>query len=60
MDIVTLIAPLVSQISREAIKLLSGKLLTENQIQSISKYVVGRYFADLLPASEKEQKQQNV
>ena len=54
MDIVTLIAPLVSQISREAIKLLSGKLLTENQIQSISKYVVGRYFADLLPASEKE------
>ena len=54
MDIVTLIAPLVSETSKEAVKLLTGKLLTENQIQSISKHVVGRYFADLLPTSEKE------
>jgi hypothetical protein len=36
MDIFTLIAPLVSETSKEVIKLLTGKLLTENQIQSIS------------------------
>jgi DNA repair exonuclease SbcCD ATPase subunit len=51
MDIVTL---LVAEASKEAIKLVSGKLLTENQIQSISKHVVGRYFADLLPTPENE------
>jgi hypothetical protein len=54
MDIFTLITPLVSETSKEVIKLLTGKLLTENQIQSISKHVVGKYFADLLPTSEKE------
>lgn len=53
-DIVTLIVPLVSEASKEAIKLLTGKLLTESQIQSVSKHVVGRYFSDLLPTSENE------
>jgi hypothetical protein len=50
-DIVTFI---VSEASKEAVKLLTGKLLTESQIQSISKHVVGRYFADLLPTSKNE------
>lgn len=54
MNIVTLIAPLVSEASLEAIKLITGKLLTESQIQSVSKHVVGKYFADLLPTSENE------
>ncbi|WP_425217733.1 hypothetical protein [Tumidithrix helvetica] len=49
-DLVTLI----SEASREAIKLLTGKLLTESQIQSVSKHVVGKYFADLFPTSENE------
>jgi hypothetical protein len=42
------------EISKEVIKILSGKLLTESQIQSVSKHVVGRYFADLLPTPENE------
>jgi chromosome segregation ATPase len=49
-DIVTLI----SEASKEAIKLLTGKLLTESQIQNVSKHVVGKYFADLLPTLENE------
>jgi DNA repair ATPase RecN len=53
-DIVTLVVPLISEASKEAIKLLTGKLLTESQIQSVSKHVVGKYFADLLPTSENE------
>lgn len=39
---------------KEIIKLVTGKLLTESQIQSVSKHVVGKYFTDLLPASESE------
>jgi hypothetical protein len=54
LDIVTLVVPLISEASKEAIKLLTGKLLTESQIQSVSKHVVGKYFADLLPTSENE------
>lgn len=53
-DIVTLIVPLINEASKEAIKLLAGKLLTESQIQSVSKHVVGKYFADLFPTSENE------
>jgi len=53
-DIVTLIASLIREASKEAIKLLTGKLLTESQIQSVSKHVVGKYFADMLPTSENE------
>jgi len=49
-----MIDPIVSLISSEAVKLLTGKLLTESQIQNISKHLVGRYFADLLPTSESE------
>lgn len=45
---------LLNEASKELIKLLTGKLLTENQIQSVSEHVVGRYFADLLPTSGKE------
>jgi chromosome segregation ATPase len=51
LNIATLI---VNEISKEVIKLLTGKLLTESQIQSVSKHVVGKYFADLLPTSENE------
>lgn len=40
--------------TRELSKLITGKLLTENQIQSASKHIVGRYFADWLPTAEKE------
>jgi DNA repair ATPase RecN len=54
LDIVTFVVPLISEASKEAIKLLTGKLLTENQIQSVSKHVVGKYFADLLPTPENE------
>lgn len=39
---------------RELSRLVTGKLLTENQIQSVSKHIVGKYFADWLPTSEKE------
>lgn len=52
-----MIAPVVvllSEATKEVIKLLTGKLLTESQIQSVSKHVVGRYFADLLPTSGNE------
>jgi DNA repair ATPase RecN len=52
-DSITLIAV---EISKEVIKTLSGKILTESQIQSVSKHVVGRYFADLLPTPENEAK----
>jgi hypothetical protein len=51
LDIVTLI---VSEASKEAIKLITGKLLTENQMQSVSKHVVSKYFSELLPTSENE------
>jgi hypothetical protein len=54
LDIVTLVVPLISEVSKEAIKLLTGKLLIESQIQSVSKHVVGKYFADLLPTPENE------
>jgi hypothetical protein len=44
----SIVTSLVAEVSKEVIKLVSGKVLTENQIQGISKHVVGRYFADLL------------
>lgn len=53
-NVVTLVVPFISEASKEAIKLITGKLLTESQIQSVSKHVVGKYFADLLPTSENE------
>jgi hypothetical protein len=53
-DIVTLFTFLTSEVAKETIKLLTGKLLTESQIESVSKHVVGKYLVDPLPTSENE------
>jgi hypothetical protein len=50
----SIVTSLVAEVSKEVIKLVSGKVLTENQIQGISKHVVGRYFADVLTIPENE------
>ena len=39
---------------REFSKSITGKLFTEKQIQSVSGHIVGKYFSDWLPTSEKE------
>ena len=39
---------------REAAKLISGKLLTDAQIQTVTKNVVGQYFAEFFPTPQKE------
>ncbi|BDA71754.1 hypothetical protein CAL7716_059200 [Calothrix sp. PCC 7716] len=50
-DILTSISAVVLT---EASKTITGKLLTEDQINAISKNIVGRYFTDFLPTSQKE------
>jgi hypothetical protein len=45
---------IASESLRELSKLIAGKLLTETQIQSVSKHIVGKYFTDLLPTPQKE------
>lgn len=45
---------IASESLRELSKLITGKLLTETQIQSVSKHIVGKYFTDWLPTPQKE------
>lgn len=42
------------EVSRVLSRIITGKLLTEEQIQSISKNTVGSYFADWLPTPKEE------
>lgn len=46
--------PLVSGLAIELSKIITGKLLTESQIQSVAKTIVGKYFADWLPTPQTE------
>ena len=40
---------LLNTLSAEVVRRISGQLLTEAQIKSITSHAVGKYFADLLP-----------
>jgi flagellar biosynthesis chaperone FliJ len=42
------------EISRVLSRIITGKLLTEEQIQSISKNTIGSYFTDWLPTPKEE------
>jgi hypothetical protein len=42
------------EITKAVVQLITGKLLTEEQIRSISKNAVGSYFADWLPTPKEE------
>jgi len=48
------IGEVIGELSIELSQRITGKLLTEEQIQSLSKGIVGKYFSDLLPTSERE------
>lgn len=43
---------LITQIQVELIRLLTGKLFTEDQISQITSHTVGKYFADFFPSTE--------
>lgn len=45
-------------VGREFFRILTGNLLTEDQIKSISSHAVGRHFADLFPENMERQSQQ--
>lgn len=49
-----MIDPLLLDLIRAASQLLTGKLLTEEQIKSVSKNTVVAYFSDWLPTPKKE------
>ncbi|WP_392533044.1 hypothetical protein [Nostoc sp. C117] len=50
----SLVSLISSEATKQLSKLITGKLLTETQIESISKHVVGQYFVDWLPTSQKD------
>ena len=45
---------LTAELTRELSKRVTGKLLTEIQIQTISTSIVGKYFSDWLPTPQRE------
>jgi hypothetical protein len=45
--------------SKEIAKVIAGRLLTDEQITSVSNHVVGKYFSELLPTPENEAEAEN-
>lgn len=45
---------LTAELARELSKRVTGKLLTEAQVQTLTKSIVGKYFSDWLPTPQRE------
>jgi hypothetical protein len=45
---------LTAELARELSKRATGKLLTEAQVQTLTKSIVGKYFSDWLPTPQRE------
>jgi len=50
---------LTNELFRELSRRATGKLLTESQVQTLTKSIVGKYFLDWLPTPQKEVEAEN-